>query len=312
MKALVTGGAGFIGSHIVEELVKSGNRVSVIDNLTSGKMSNIPTDIINQIEFVVGDIRETRALRDIMKDCDVVFHQAAVVSIPETFQNPIKCTLVNDVGSLYIFQTARELEVQRVIYASSCTVYNTDTNVNLNEDMALNPMSPYAISKLTVENYASLYHSYFDLEVIGLRYFNVYGPRQSNDSEYSGVISRFLNCAVNNTRPIIYGTGDQYRDFIYVKDIVEANIIAAMADNIRGGIFNVGTGTHITIKNLWDEICKITKTNTSPKFKPDRFGDNIFTSVANTEYCKSILGFTSKYKLIDGLNEFVNWYNKTN
>jgi len=230
-KVLVTGGAGFIGSHLVDALVSSGCKVTVLDDLSTGRLSNIE-HLKDNITFYKGDIRDRETLDTAVKDCDVVFHQAAMVSVPQTVGDPVGSAMVNEMGTLSVLESSRKHNVKRVVLASSSAVYGDDPQLPKRETMVSKPLSPYAVQKLTGEYYARLYNDLYGLETVCLRYFNVYGPKQDPMSPYSGVISIFMSRAVSKEAPVIYGDGKQYRDFIFVNDVVSANLLAAGVDKM--------------------------------------------------------------------------------
>jgi len=305
-KALVTGGAGFIGSHLVDELVIAGCDVTVLDNLSTGNLSNLK-HIESCIAFYEGDIRDQNILIKASKDCDIIFHQAAVVSVPQTVDNPLDSAMVNDMGTLYVLEAARKNNVKRIVLASSCAIYGNDPEIPKHEEMRPKPQSPYAVQKLTGEFYARLYFELYGLETVSLRYFNVYGPRQDPSSPYSGVISIFMTKASDKKTPVIYGDGNQYRDFIFVKDVVKANLLAANGSEAKGKIFNIGTGRYISVNELWKKISQLAGNNVKPKYEPFRSGD-IRESVANIDHAKKVLGFEPEYSFEKGLKETFEWY----
>lgn len=309
-KALVTGGAGFIGSHLVDALVSQGCEVTVIDDLSTGHYMNLE-QVKDRISFYENDIRNQEILHKAVRDCDIIFHLAAVVSVPLTVKNPIDSAMVNDLGTLFILDAARKYHVKKVVFASSCAVYGDDPAVPKNENMNTDPKSPYAVQKLTGELYTRLYFDLYDLETVCLRYFNVYGPRQDPSSPYSGVISIFMTKASSNLAPIIYGDGKQYRDFVFVKDVVKANLLAANADKVSGKTFNIGTGKHIRINRLWEMINQLTGQNIEPEYAPPRPGD-IVESVADIERAKKELGFEPSHSFENGLKETFDWYMNKN
>jgi len=305
-KVLVTGGAGFIGSHLVDELVEADCNVTVLDNLSTGHLINIE-HVKDSIVFCEGDIRDRETLLKLSKDCDIIFHQAAVVSVPETVENPIDSAMVNDMGTLFVLEAARKNKVKRVVLASSCAVYGESPCIPKHETMKTKPQSPYAIQKLTGEYYARLYFELYSIETVCMRYFNVYGPRQDPSSPYSGVISIFMNKASDGTTPVIYGDGNQFRDFIFVKDVVKANILAANGIRAKGKVFNIGTGKYVRINELWEKIGRLTGHNIKPKYERNRTGD-IRESVANINKAQKILGFNPDYSFEKGLRETFEWY----
>ncbi|QTA89902.1 SDR family oxidoreductase [Desulfonema magnum] len=297
--ALVTGGAGFIGSHIVDALLARGCAVTVLDNLSTGNLSNLE-HVKNQITFYKGDIRDSEILTKAVKGCNVIFHQAAVVSVPQTVEDPVESAMVNDMGTLLVLETARRNNVKRVVLASSCAIYGDDPELPKRETMNPKPFSPYAVQKLTGEFHARLFHDLYKLETVCLRYFNVYGPRQDPSSPYSGVISIFMKKAASKEAPLIYGDGTQYRDFIFVKDVVKANLLAASSDGVSGEKFNIGTGSFVSINQLWKMVCGMSDLDIEPEYRPARAGD-IRESVANIDHAKSLLGFEPEYSFEKGL-----------
>ena len=305
-KALVTGGAGFIGSHLVQALVTAGCQVVVLDNLSSGKHLNLKP-VAGQIEFRERDIRQLDAVKYALKGCDVVYHLAAVVAVQQTIDAPLDSTLVNDVGTLNVLEAARKLKVRRVVLASSCAVYGDDPRLPKEESMTPRPASPYAVHKLSGEHYLRVYCELFGLETASLRFFNVFGPRQDPSSPYSGVISIFMNKAASNQAPVIYGDGNQSRDFVYVKDVVKALLLTANARNLKGNSFNIGSGNQVRINQLWELIASISGQQLKPDYQAPRAGD-ILHSVGNIDLAKSHLNFKTEYSLQQGLELTFEWY----
>ncbi|MFO7713865.1 SDR family oxidoreductase [Desulfosarcina sp.] len=308
-RALVTGGAGFIGSHLVEQLAASGCRVTVLDNLSTGHRHNI-VGLGDRIEFVEGDIRDADLLDHVTKGCEVVFHQAAVVSVSQTVQDPAFSCEVNDLGTVRVLDASRRNGVRRVVMASSSAVYGDDPRLPKTEDMTPKPLSPYAVQKLAGEFYAAVFGGLYGLETVCLRYFNVFGPRQDPSSPYSGVISIFMAKAVSGQVPTIYGDGGQSRDFIYVKDVVRANLLAASEAAANGRVFNVGTGSFIRICDLWEMIGALSNVKISPVFGPPRAGD-IRESVSDIGRIGGLLGFSPRVALRQGLIDTLAWYRST-
>jgi len=309
-KALVTGGAGFIGSHLVDGLLSEGCEVTVLDDLSTGLLSNLG-HIKDHITFYQGDIRDQEILNKAARDCDIIFHHAAVVSVPRTVDNPVDSAMVNEMGTLFVLEAARKNNVKRVVFAGSSAVYGDDPVLPKHENMNPKPQSPYAVQKLSGELYARLYLDLYGLETVSLRYFNVYGPRQDPSSPYSGVISIFMTKASSKEPPVIYGDGNQYRDFIFVKDVVRFNLLAADADKASGKIFNVGTGRFIRINRLWEIISELAGINIKPEYETPRPGD-ILESVADIDCAKKTLGFKPDYSFEKGLKETFKYYLTTN
>ncbi len=305
-RALVTGGAGFIGSHLAEALVSEGVDVSIVDDLSTGNLANL-APIENRVTFYEGDIRDRDLLNKAAGNMDVIFHLAAIASVTKSVENPVESAMVNDIGTLNVLEAARNNQAKRVVLSSSCAVYGDDPQLPKVETMASKPLSPYALQKLTGEGYVKLYHDLYQLEAVGLRYFNVYGPRQDPSSPYSGVISLFMNAVVSKEPPVIYGDGQQYRDFIFVGDVVKANLLAAETTDIGGKIFNVGTGSSVRIGDLWEKICGLSGSNIEPRHAPSRPGD-IVESVGSIDRIQSEMGFAPKYSVEEGLKLTFDWY----
>jgi nucleoside-diphosphate-sugar epimerase len=309
-KILVTGGAGFIGSHLVDALVAADCEVTVLDNLSTGHFSNLK-HIENRITFYRGDIRDQDILIKASRDCDIIFHEAAVVSVAQTVDNPVDSAMVNDLGTLFVLEAARKNKVKRVVLASSCAVYGDEPEIPKREGMRLKPQSPYAVQKLNGECYARLYFDLYGIETVSLRYFNVYGPRQDPSSPYSGVISVFMTKASAKAAPVIFGDGNQFRDFIFVKDVVKANLLAANGSKAQGKICNIGTGKYVCVNDLWKMICRLAGNDIEPKYEPARKGD-IRESVADIDYAKKDLGFEPEYTFEKGLKETFEYYSTAN
>ena len=307
--ALVTGGAGFIGSHLVDALVKSGVAVRVVDNLSTGHLRNL-AHVMDGIEFFEADIEDIATMEKITQGCDVIFHQAAMVSVPQTVKQPLKSAMVNEIGTLNILEVARKNGVKRVVMASSCAVYGDAPGLPKKENMGLNPLSPYAVQKLTGEYYAGLYATLYGVETVCLRYFNVYGPRQDPSSPYSGVISIFMQKALEGSVPVIYGDGNQYRDFVFVKDVVRANLLGASADIAHGLICNIGTGKTIMINGLWDKIRALAHSDIHPVHQQAREGD-VRESMADIGRANEALSFQPAYSFDTGIEETFAWYRES-
>jgi nucleoside-diphosphate-sugar epimerase len=304
--ALVTGGAGFIGSHLVEALIGQGARVTVIDNLSTGRRENLQGTGPG-LDFHEGDIRDRDLLKKLMGGVEVVFHQAAVVSVPLSVAQPLASAEVNEMGTLAVLETARQAGCRRVVLASSSAVYGDDPQLPKREEMMLRPLSPYAIQKMVGEYYAGLYGALYGLETVCLRYFNVFGPRQDPSSPYSGVISIFMDRAVAGRAPSIYGDGEQTRDFVYVQDVVAANLKAATETDAAGQVFNIGTGHTITVNRLWQSVTALAGIALAPEYQAAREGD-ILHSVAAIEAARQHLGFAPEVGFEEGLARTYDWY----
>ena len=305
-KALVTGGAGFIGSHLVEALVSAGCRVAVLDNLSSGNLSNLDP-VKDQIEFHENDIRQLDILSRVAQGCEVIFHLAAVVAVQQTVRDPVASAMVNDIGTINVLEAARRSGVGRFVLASSCAVYGDDPRLPKDETMSPVPTSPYAVHKLSGEHQVRVYGELFGLKTASLRFFNVFGPRQDPSSPYSGVISIFMSRAVADRAPVIYGDGSQSRDFVYVKDVVKALMLAAGSNDAAAGPINIGTGSAVTINRLWDLIASLAGRHPTPAYAPARTGD-ILHSLACIDRAEALLGYKPDFSLEQGLAATLEWY----
>jgi nucleoside-diphosphate-sugar epimerase len=305
-KVLVTGGAGFIGSHLVEALVSAGCQVVVLDNLTGGRFSNLAM-VRDRIEFHEADIRSLMVLEKAADGCDAIFHLAAVVAVQQTIKDPVDSAMVNDIGTINVLEAARRNNVRRCVLASSCAVYGDDHRLPKKESMTPVPASPYAVHKLSAEHYARVYCELFGLKTASLRFFNVFGPRQDPLSPYSGVISIFMTRAISNQAPVIYGDGHQSRDFVYVKDVVNALMLAVGTESAAGKVLNIGTGSNVSINRLWELICGASGQQLAPVYEPARAGD-ILHSVADIGMAKALLNFKVDFSLEDGLAATLKWY----
>lgn len=299
-KVIVTGGAGFIGSHLTEELVKQGYYVTILDDLSTGKMENIEPLLKNEnVKFIPGSVTDSRLLQKLFKDVLYVFHQAAIPSVPRSIENPLASHEVNVTGSLKVLLAAKDNGIKKVIYASSSSVYGDTPTLPKREDMFPNPLSPYAVTKLAGEYYCRVFQEVYGLPTVCLRYFNVYGPRQDPNSQYSAVIPRFMKSVSEDKPPIIFGDGEQTRDFTFVKDAVEANILAAESD--ATGILNIGRGESTSINRLAKLIIGFTKNTLKPIHDKPSPGD-IRHSLADISRARAF-GYEPKFSLEQGLRE---------
>ncbi len=302
IRAVVTGGAGFIGSHITEELVDRDCKVTVIDDLSSGKLSNVAHLLPENMQFIQGSITDLSLLRKLFSGIDYVFHQAAIPSVPSSIDNPLASHDANLTGTLNVLLAARDNGVKKVVCASSCAVYGNEPTIPKKEYMPPDPQSPYAVTKLAAEHYCEVFHQVYGLPTVCLRYFNVYGPRQSPYSEYAAVIPKFIQRIYMKKPPIIFGDGEQTRDFIFVHDVVSANILAAQSDVI--GIFNIGMGERISLNQLARLIITLLdETEIEPVFETERVGD-IRHSLADISKAR-LIGYAPKYGLREGLLETI-------
>lgn len=305
MKYLVTGGAGFIGSNIVAELLKQGQEVVVLDNFATGKRENILPYVKNPLfTMIEGDIRSFHIVRSAVKGVDYILHQGALPSVPRSINDPITTNDVNVLGMLNILEAAKEFGVKRVVLASSSSIYGDSETLPKVEDMRVNPMSPYALTKYAQERYCQVFYKLYGLETVALRYFNVFGPNQDPTSQYSAVIPKFIRLIKNDKEPVIYGDGTQSRDFTYVENNVWANIQACTAEKAPGEVINVACGERYTLIELVQMINKILGKNIEPKFAPDRAGD-VKHSQAGIEKAKEILGYKVRVSFEEGLERTV-------
>jgi UDP-glucose 4-epimerase len=303
MKALVIGGAGFIGSHLAERLVRDGHSVRVLDNLTTGKRENL-APVHDDVELVVADVRHAERVRQEMRDRDVVFHQAAIVSVPYSVEHPAETLEVNLRGTLNVLEGARAAGVKRVVMASSAAVYGDDPELPKLETMLPAPISPYGLEKLASEHYMAIWTKLFNLETVALRYFNVFGPRQDPSSAYSGVISIFVDRILRGDTPTIFGDGEQFRDFVYVANVVDANLLAATRPEAPGRVYNVGCGQRTSLNELAAILGRICGRQVNPRHAERRAGD-IRESLADIGRARRELGYEPRVGVEEGLRALV-------
>ena len=306
MKYLVTGGAGFIGSNIVEELVRRGESVRVLDNFSTGKRENL-AEFLDGIELIEGDIRSYHIVREAVEGIDVVLHQAALPSVPRSVRDPITSNEVNVSGTLNLLDVAKEAKVKRIVFASSSSVYGDNPELPKHEGMIPKPLSPYAVSKLAGEQYCGVFSRIYGLETIALRYFNVFGPRQDANSQYSAVIPRFIAAMLNDKQPIIYGDGTQSRDFTFVDNVVEANMLASMAMCETGMVMNCACHDRITLNQLIENINSVLGKNIKPAYHDARPGE-IKHSYASVRLAQESISYEPKVKFPDGLLKTIEWH----
>jgi UDP-glucose 4-epimerase len=304
-KCLVTGGAGFIGSHIVQGLLERGDEVRVLDNFSTGKEENLK-DFKGEIDLIKGDLREQTDLLKAIQGIEYIFHQAAFVSVPLSMEDPELCFEVNVNGTIKLLSAAKESGVKRVVLASSAAVYGDNPAVPLTEGAQLDPLSPYAASKRVGEIYTKIYSDLLNLDVVALRYFNVYGPRQNPGSDYAAVIPIFIKKILAGEKPVIYGDGRQSRDFIYIDDIVRANLFAAESIQAAGRVVNICSGTEINLLQLVENLSIIFNREVQPSFEKERPGD-IYRSSGDPALARDILEFTPQMDMEAGLRKTVSW-----
>jgi UDP-glucose 4-epimerase len=303
---LVTGGAGFIGSHLVEKLVSLGYRVRVIDDFSSGREENLG-DLLDQIELIRGDIRDKKICFKVAEGMEVILHHAALASVPRSVAEPILSHEINVTGTLNLLLAAGESGVKSFVFASSSAVYGDDLVFPKKEGYEDRPLSPYAAQKLAAEKYCQVFSQLFGFNAVSLRYFNVFGPRQDPSSEYGAVIPIFITRMLKGQPPIIFGDGQQSRDFIYVENVVQANLLAAGAEEFRGEVFNIGSSERVTVNELAEEISLHLSTTLKPVQACPRPGD-IRDSYADTSKAEKRLGFKPGIDFREGLKLTIDWY----
>jgi nucleoside-diphosphate-sugar epimerase len=305
---LVTGGAGFIGSHLTEELVRRGHRVRVADSLITGKRSNL--DHVPGVEFLEGDLADVPFAELAVKGMDYVLHQAAIPSVPRSVKDPITSNRANVDATLNVLVAARDAGVKRLVFAGSSSAYGNTPTLPKHEDMPANPLSPYALQKVVGEQYLQMFTTLYGLETVSIRYFNVFGPRQDPSSPYSGVISVFATALLENRPPNIYGDGGQTRDFTYVANVVDGVLRACEADGASGEVINVATGGRISLKELFETMKRLVGANVDPVYLEERAGD-VRDSQADIGKAQRILGYEPKVSFEEGLRKTVEWYRTT-
>jgi nucleoside-diphosphate-sugar epimerase len=306
MRYLVTGGAGFIGSNIVDELVRRGHQVVVLDDLSAGKEANL-AGVRGKIDFRVGSITDLAAVQSACQGADYVIHLAARTSVPRSVKDPIETNRVNIDGTLNVLVAARDAKVRRIVYAASSSAYGETPTLPKVESMRSEPISPYGVTKYVGELYAQVFGRVYGLENASVRYFNVFGPRQDPTSQYSGVLSRFMLAVIQDTPPVIYGDGEQSRDFTYVENVVDETLRACEASEASGQVFNGGTGARITLNEVIQMLERITGKKIRPDYSPPRNGD-IRHSQADISLARRLLGYEPRVHFEEGLQRTWDWY----
>ena len=306
MRYLVTGGAGFIGSNTVEELVRRGHGVVVLDDLSSGKEDNL-AEVRSKITFMKGSITDIEVVQKAMLQADYVIHLAARTSVPRSVKDPVDTNRINVDGTLNVLVAARDNKVKRVVFAASSSAYGDTPTLPKSEDMQPVPISPYGVSKYVGELYAQAFGRCYGLENVCLRYFNIFGPRQDPDSPYSGVLSRFSTAFLDSTPPVVFGDGEQTRDFTYVENAVQANILACEAPSASGRTFNVGTGHAVSLNQVLQMLQKTSGKTLETKYEPAREGD-IRDSLADIRLAKEFLAYEPTVLFEEGLERTYAWY----
>lgn len=308
--ALVTGGAGFIGSHIAAALVAKGARVRIIDDLSTGYRENV-AEVGGDVDFVQASLADGNALRKALADVELVFHEAAIPSVPRSVENPRQTHIASVDSTFSLLDAAREMKVRRIVYAASSSAYGDQPTLPKVEDMLPDPLSPYAVAKLVGEYYSQVFSRVYGLETVSLRYFNVFGPRQDPSSQYSGVISRFIAALLSGEQPVIYGDGQQSRDFTYIANVVDANLKAAETTKGIGKVINVANGERTTLNELLKEVQELTgKTDVSVDYRAPRAGD-VLHSLADITRAREFLGFEPRVGLREGLQLTIDWWKQS-
>ena len=303
---LVTGGAGFIGSHVVHELVRRGEEVRVLDNLATGKTSNL-SGVSGEIEFHQADIRNLAAISSTFRDTLYVVHLAAVASVEYSVENPLEAHEINVTGTLNVLLAARDAGVKRLVFAASAAAYGNDPTMPRVETLTPDPLSPYALAKVAGEYYCRVFTMLYGLETVALRYFNIFGPRQNPDSPYSGVLSKFVSAYERGNTPVIFGDGEQSRDFTYVDNVVDATLRACTAPQAAGKVINVGVGRNYTLNQTIATLNGIFRRQVEPRYAPPRKGD-ARESLANISLARQALGYEPKVGFEEGLRRTVDWF----
>lgn len=309
-KALVTGGAGFIGSHLVDALLEKGWDVRVFDDLSTGKGVNL-AHVVGQVEWQEGDVRDLEALECACAGVEVVFHLAALGSVPRSIAEPVLSNQVNLDGTLHVLTAARDAGVRRVVYSASSSVYGNTPTLPKHEGMTPNPLSPYAVTKYVGELYLKVFHQLYGLEGVGLRYFNIFGPRQDPNSQYAAVIPKFVTAMMDGQPATIFGDGLTSRDFTYVANAVQANLLAADASGAAGEVVNIACGERFTLNDLAAELNRLLGTSLEPVYEPERAGD-VKHSLADIERARALLGYNPAVGFAEGLERTVAWYREQN
>jgi nucleoside-diphosphate-sugar epimerase len=309
MRYLVTGGAGFIGSNTVDELVRRGHSVVVLDDLTGGKEENL-AEVRSKITLIKGSITDIEVVRKAMHEADYVIHLAARTSVPRSVKDPIETNRTNIDGTLNVLVAAKDVKVKRIVFAASSSAYGETPTLPKVETMQPQPISPYGVTKYVGELYGQAFGRCYGLENVSLRYFNIFGPRQDPSSPYSGVLAKFCTAFLEDTQPVVFGDGEQTRDFTYVENAVQANLLACEAPNVSGKVFNVGTGGRVSLNDVLGTLAKITGKTLEAKYEPPRDGD-IRDSQADISQAKEFLGYEPQMSLEEGLSRTYEWYQST-
>jgi UDP-glucose 4-epimerase len=306
MRVLITGGGGFIGSHLVDDCLAAGHEVRVLDNFATGRRENL-VHITGDVEVVEGDIQSYERVHNAVRGCEAVLHQAALPSVPRSVADPLTTNASNVVGTLNVLLAARDAAAKRVVFASSSSVYGANPTLPKSEDLALAPMSPYAVTKMAGEGYCRSFHQVYGLETVALRYFNIFGPRQDPLSQYAAVIPKFIASVIEDDQPRIFGDGEQSRDFTFVENVVEANRLALEAPEAAGKTYNVACGERVTLNSLLRELGEITGKEVHASYLPPRPGD-VWHSHASIDLAQTELGYRALIGFREGLRRTVEYF----
>ncbi|HLZ14148.1 MAG TPA: SDR family oxidoreductase [Candidatus Acidoferrum sp.] len=306
MRYVVTGGAGFIGSNTVDELVRRGETVVVLDDLSSGREENL-AEVRSKISFIKGSVTDLEAVRKAMQSADFVLHLAARTSVPRSVKDPLETNKINVEGTLNVLLAARDAKVKRIVFAASSSAYGETATLPKVETMQPEPISPYGVAKYAGELYAQTFGRVYGLENVCLRYFNIFGPRQEPDSPYSGVLAKFCAAFLEKTQPVVFGDGEQSRDFTFVENAVAANLLACEAPNVSGKVFNIGTGARITLNETLRLLANLTGSKPETKYEPPRDGD-IRDSQADITQAREFLKYEPIVAFEEGLRRTIEWY----
>lgn len=306
MDFLVTGGAGFIGSHLVHRLAELGHSVRVLDNLSSGKRENL-ADVLSKTDWIQGDMADPATARRACRGVDVVLHEAAVPSVPKSVDDPVTSHRSNVEGTFQLLLAARDEKVRRFIYAGSSSAYGESPTLPKVESMPTDPLSPYAVQKLTGEFYCRAFSKCYGLQTLTMRYFNVFGPRQDPRSNYAAAIPAFVTAILHDRAPIVYGDGEQTRDFTYIENVIHANLLAAKAERTNGEVINVACGGRISINQIIADINRYFGRNIKPNYLPERQGD-IKHSAADISLARRVIGYEPVVSTLEGLKMTMDWY----
>lgn len=308
--ALVTGGAGFIGSHIAAALIERGARVRIIDDLSTGYRENV-AEIGGDVDFIQASLTDQKAVSQALQDVELVFHEAAIPSVPRSVAAPRETHEASVNATFSLLLAARDKKVRRLVYAASSSAYGDQAELPKREDMRPDPLSPYAVAKLVGEYYCQVFSRVYALETVSLRYFNVFGPRQDPGSQYSGVISRFMDALLNGKPAVIYGDGEQSRDFTYISNVVDANLRAAESGSAVGKVINIANGQRVTINEVFELVKQLTgRTDVQAEYAPSRTGD-VRDSLADLNLARSLLGYNPQVGLEAGLRSTIDWWTKS-